>query len=412
MQILAIPRRKINIAKGEISTVLKTLLKGDALQGKDITLFEKKFADYIGMKHVFTLSSGRAALRTIFKILNLPHGSEILIPAYTDESVPWAILEEKLKPVFLDVKKDTGNIDIKNLEPNINSNTRAIIATHIFGNMCDIENILNICIKHNIIVIEDCAHAPGTNLKGKKAGSFGRLSYFSFGSAKHFSAYGGGCLLTNDDILAEKIRNFLSYRKTVSLKYLIKEILSIWFVAVSCSRIIFTFVVWPVLLFYSVFTKDDVLIKIYNKILKKEHNKKLDIKKISNLQAKIALIKLELLERENNKRKENVSALRKNLIPKIKELEMEQKEGSNYCFYILKVMKKDNISRKLLQRGIDTGKFLMRNAAGLYNDTKLYPVTQLLHDCNLQIPIHSTLNKNDILRISKALNKCFNNYSY
>lgn len=409
MQLLAIPRRKIYIAKGEILMAIKTFFKKEAIKGESIELFEKKFADCIGVKYAFAVSSGRAAFRIILKVLDLPAGSEIMIPAHTDESVPWAILQEGLKPVFLDVKRDDGNINIKEIESNLNKNTKAIIATHIFGNICDIEEILRICDEHNIIIIEDCAHAPGVTFRGKKVGSFGRFSYFSFSSAKHFNAYGGGCLLTNDDILAEKIRVFLTPCKIVSLEYLVKELLSTWVIALVTLRIVFTFIVWPVLLLCSIFTKDDILITVYNKIFKREKNKKLDIRKISNLQAKIALKKLKLLELEDKKRKENADTLRNNLNQKVLDLEIKPKEGSNYYFYILEIRDKDNLSRRLLWRGIDTGKFLMRNVAALCKDKKSYPVTEYLYEYSLQIPIYSSLNKKDMLHIAKVINKCFYN---
>jgi len=407
MQILAIPRRKINIVKGEIFTAIKTFLKGEAIQGRSIELFEKKFADYIGVKYAFALSSGRVAFRIILKVLDLPAGSEVMIPAYTDESVPWTIIQESLKPVFLDVRREDGNIDIKEIERNINKNTRVIIATHIFGNICDIEEILKICDKYNIVVIEDCAHAPGVTLGCKKLGSFGRLSYFSFSSTKHFNAYGGGCLLTNDGILAGKIKVFLSSCKIVSLGYLKKELVLTWIKALVSLRAIFTFIVCPALSICSIFTKGDILITVYNKIFKKEHNKKLDIKRLSNLQAKIALMKLRTLEQENKKRQDNVVVLKNNLISEILDLEMKPREGSNYYFYILKVRDKNILSHKLLWRGIDIGKFLMRNVAALCKDKKSYPVTEWLYDHSLQIPIYSSLNKKDMLRIAKALNKCF-----
>lgn len=404
MRLLVIPRRQINIVKGEIFAVIETLMKGEAMQGESLELFERKFAKYIGVKYAFALSSGRAALRIILKVLDLPIGSEVMIPAYTDESVPWAIIHEGLKPVFLEVKGEDGNIDTKEIEHNLNKNTKAIIATHLFGNICDIEEILKICDSHKIVVIEDCAHAPGLTYRGKKTGSFGRLSYFSFSSAKHFNSYGGGCLLTNDDALAGKIRLLLYPCKTVSLKYLIKELACTWIIAAVAYPVVFTFIVWPVLLLCSIFTKNDVLIKVYNKILKKEHNKKLDIKRLTNLQARIALMKLSLLEQENKRRRDNVIVLRENLSQKILDLEMKPREGSNYYFYILKVKDKDILSRRLLWVGIDTGKFLMRNAAALCKDKKPYPVTEWLCENSLQIPVYSPLNKKDMLRISMALN--------
>lgn len=409
MQLLAIPRRKVNIAKGEVATAIKTFLAGKAIKGQGLKLFENKFADCIGVKYAFAVSSGRAAFRIILKVLDLPAGSEIMIPAHTDESVPWAIMQEGLKPIFLDVKKDDGNINIKEIERNLNKNTKAIVATHIFGNICDIEEILEICNKHKIIVIEDCAHAPAVTLKNKKVGSFGKLSYFSFSTAKHFGAYGGGCLLTNDGILADKISVFLTSCKTVSSEYLIKELLFGWIIALITVRTVFTLTLYPVLLISSLFTKEDVLITVYNKVFKREKNKKLDIRRMSNLQAGIALNKLNVLELEDKKRKENADTLRNNLNQQVLDLEIKPREGSNYYFYILEVADKYNLSRKLLWSGIDTGKFLMRNVAALCKDKKSYPVTEWIYDHSLQIPIYSSLSKKDMLHLAKVINKCFEN---
>ncbi|MBU0650476.1 aminotransferase class I/II-fold pyridoxal phosphate-dependent enzyme, partial [bacterium] len=352
------------------------------------------------------LSSGRAALRIILKALNLPAGSEVMIPAYTDESVPWAIIQEGLKPIFCDVVREDSNIDTSEIECKINENTKAIVATHIFGNICNIEEILSICNRHDIILIEDCAHAPGVTLGCKKVGSFGRASYFSFSSTKHFNAYSGGCLCTNDNILAEKVKVFMSRCKSISLKSLVKEILFTWFIALLTVRVVFTFFVWPILFICSIFTKEDILINVYNKIIKKEHNKKLDIRRLSDLQAKIAFMKLELLDQENKKRVENVITLKHNLSQKVLDLCMNPREGSSYYFYIFIVKDKNILSRRLLFKGIDTGKFLMRNTAVLSQDKNSYPATEWLNAYSLQIPAYASLNKKDMLRIAKAINRC------
>lgn len=403
---MAIPRRNINIIKGEIPQVIKTFLQGKSTKGESVELFERKFADYMGVKYAFSVSSGRASLYIILRALDFPARAEVIIPAYTDESVPATIINAGLKPIFVDINKDDFNIDIKKLENKINNNTKAIIATHIFGNLCDIGNILEICNKSGIIMIEDCAHAPSASLGEKgKAGSFGKLSYFSFSSTKHFHAYGGGCILTNDDNLANKIKFSLNTVGTVSLASLAKEIIFTWIMALFTNRILFTYLIYPILVISSVFMKDDFMVLVFNKIFQKKKNNIPDVKRLSNLQARVALMRLRLLENENKKRKENVAVLRDSLNENILNFAMKYSKESVYYFYIISIRDKESLSRYLLLNGIDTGKYLMRNVADICNSRESYPVTEWAYEHGLQIPVYASLEKKDMLHIADVLNK-------
>lgn len=406
--LLAIPRRIINISKIEIIRVLKTILQGDVVVGEQQALFAVQFARYIGTKYAFTFSSGRAALRVILRSLCFPKGSEIIMPAYTDESVPWTIIEEGLKPIFADIRKEDFNIDYRQIEGKINKNTKAVIVAHIFGSICDIPTILEICKKNNIVLIEDCAHAPGAILDGKRVGSFGVASFFSFNSTKYFHAYGGGCVVTDDEALADKIRDFSKSCGVSRPAVLFKEIILTWLTALCTSRIVFTFLFFPIFVISKLFSsRNDLLLVSYNRIIKKLKNSSKDIRMLSNLQSKIALHRLGTLEWENKKRIDNVVLLRKCLKSDVLRRGIESKNGSIYYFYIINVKNINELSRKLLYSGIDTGKYLMRNVARLYGDKSSYPVTGWAYEHSLQIPIFGNLDEQEIKYIAEVLNKNF-----
>ncbi|MFH1441744.1 MAG: aminotransferase class I/II-fold pyridoxal phosphate-dependent enzyme [Candidatus Omnitrophota bacterium] len=405
MLIYPIPRRKISIITGEIQKVIWTILSGKAIKGQNAALFEQQFADYLGTKYVFAVSSGRSALRLILKTLNFPQDSEIILPAYTDESVPWAIINEGLKPVFCDIRKEDFNIDINQIRKKITTNTKAIIITHIFGSICDIEELLEFCNKHGIYVIEDCAHAPGAVLNNKrKAGSLGHFSYFSFNSTKHFHSYGGGCVACNNEISAKKIKKDLSSCKPISLNILLKEILITWLIAITANKFIFSLFIYPILLINSFFSDRDLLLISFNKTFKKITNKKTEIRLLTNLQAAIALLRLKSLDYSNINRIKNIKILQKYLKKDILDTEIKSIPGSIYYFYILLSENRNKLSKYLLQNGIDTGKYVMRNVAALYGDISRYPICEQIYENSIQIPIHSYLNPKEIKYIADILN--------
>lgn len=404
MLICPIPRRKISIIKGEIQKVIKTIFSGKAIKGPNVALFEQQFADYLGTKYVFAVSSGRAALRLILKTLNFPPDSEIILPAYTDESVPWAIINEGLKPVFCDIRKEDFNIEISRIREKITTNTKAIIIAHIFGNICDIEELREFCNKHHIYIIEDCAHSPGAALKNKrKTGSLGHFSYFSFNSTKHFHSYGGGCIACNDEISAKIIKKVLSFCKPVSLNILLREIFITWMIAITANKFIFGLFIYPILLINSFFSGRDLLLS-FNKTFKKITNKKTEIGLLTNLQAEIALLKLKSLDYSNIIRIKNIQILQKYLKKDLLDREMKSIPGSIYYFYILTANNKNKLSKYLLRKGIDTGRYVMRNVAALYNDVSEYPICEQIYENSLQIPIHSYLNPKEIKYIADILN--------
>ena len=179
---------------------------GQLVQGPRIQEFEEALARYVGGGTAVTAAYGRMAFYYILKALDLPRGSEIIFPSLTFWVVPELAKAAGLTVVFADVDPKTFTIDAKSVERLITDRTRAIVPTHLYGLACDMDAILALAAKHNLIVLEDCAHALGATYKGRAVGTFGSGALFSFQTLKPLNCYGGGAALLMDAALAAKVR--------------------------------------------------------------------------------------------------------------------------------------------------------------------------------------------------------------
>ncbi|MDE3156393.1 MAG: aminotransferase class I/II-fold pyridoxal phosphate-dependent enzyme [Acidobacteriota bacterium] len=182
--------------------------RGTLIQGPEIEAFEAAFAARAGVSagHAVAASYGRMAFYYILKALDLPPGSEIVVPALTFWVIPELARVSGLKVVFADVDPATFTIDPDALEAVITERTRAVVPTHLYGLPCDMDRIMAIAARHNLVVIEDCAHALGATYKGRPVGTFGEAGFFSFQTLKPLNCYGGGMALVRDAALADRVR--------------------------------------------------------------------------------------------------------------------------------------------------------------------------------------------------------------
>lgn len=215
-----IPLVKFCIEEDVKEAIERVLNSGRYVLGRETELFEREFSSYIGVKYGIAVSSGTASLFLILKALNIGRGNEVIVPAYTFVASFSPILMVGATPRFVDVDYDTMTIDPEKIEKKINPKTKAIIVVHLFGHPADMKPILEIAEKHNLIVIEDCAEAHGARYKGKKVGSFGDVSFFSFYPTKNLTVYGdGGMVLTNNQDIAEKIKLLRQHGQIEKEKY-------------------------------------------------------------------------------------------------------------------------------------------------------------------------------------------------
>ncbi len=167
-----------------------------------INRFNEKFAEFQDAKYCISTSSGTTAIWVALKAAGIKAGDEVIVPSYTFIATASAVMMANAVPVFVDVEADTFNMDPKMIESVITSKTKAIIPVHIAGNPANVDKILDVANKHNLLVIEDAAQAHGASWKGKKVGAIGLGGIFSFQTSKNMTAGEGGAIVTNDEEFA------------------------------------------------------------------------------------------------------------------------------------------------------------------------------------------------------------------
>lgn len=196
-------REEINAA------ITESVEKGDFILGVGVGEFERDFAEYCGVKHAIGVGSGTAALQIAVLALGIETGSEIVVPAHTYVASALGPLHAGLKPVFCEVDMATGLIDPDAAAAAVTDRTAAILAVHLYGQVCDPAPLRELAEARGIALIEDAAQAHGASFDGERAGSIGDAAAFSFYPSKNLGAFGdGGMVTTNDDAAAELARRW------------------------------------------------------------------------------------------------------------------------------------------------------------------------------------------------------------
>lgn len=173
-------------------------------KGAYIQKFETKFADYLNCKYATSVTNGTVALHLAMLALGIGMNDEVIVPTFTYIASVNSIHYVGAKPVFVDSLKDTWQMDPKDVEKKITDKTRAIMAVHLYGHPCDMDELTKIANKYKLFLIEDCAEAVGSEYKSKKCGTFGDISCFSFFGNKTITTGEGGMLVTNDKTLYDR----------------------------------------------------------------------------------------------------------------------------------------------------------------------------------------------------------------
>ena len=194
--------------KDEIAAALQQVLDNTAFAGGPfVAAFEKDFAAYCTTKHAVGVGNGTEALWMALIALGVGAGDEVITVPDTFIATAEAISFCGAKPVFVDVDEKTYNMDPAKLEAAITPKTKAVIPVHLFGQMCDMDPIMEMARKHKLFVIEDSSQSHGAEYKGKRAGSIGDVGCFSFYPGKNLGAYGeAGAIVTSNDALADKMK--------------------------------------------------------------------------------------------------------------------------------------------------------------------------------------------------------------
>jgi dTDP-4-amino-4,6-dideoxygalactose transaminase len=177
--------------------------------------FEESFAAYQHSAFGISAANGTVTLEAALHLLGIGSGDEVIVPAISFIATATAVSRVGATPVFVDIEPFSFNMDPESVRQAISSRSKAVMAVHFGGAMCEIAELQRICAEHNLIFIEDAAHAHGSEWRGKRAGSFGLVGSFSFQNSKVLSAGEGGMVVTSDRQLADRIRSFANCGRTV-----------------------------------------------------------------------------------------------------------------------------------------------------------------------------------------------------
>jgi len=200
-----IPVSRPSVGEQELQRVKNVFESGWLGMGSQVFEFENVLKSFLDAENVIAVNTGTSALHIAMDSLNLKNSDEVLVPSFTFTASIQAIIACGAKPVFVDIEKDTLNMDIKDLKKKAGPKTKVIMPVHYGGQPCDMDSILDIASLCKAAVVEDAAHAFGSNYKGRKIGSFGDITCFSFDPIKNITCGEGGAVVLKDSTLAAEI---------------------------------------------------------------------------------------------------------------------------------------------------------------------------------------------------------------
>jgi perosamine synthetase len=404
-----IARYGVRSVPGDEKEIVAAFRRGEAIEGPAITEYEGRFAEYHRMDHAVTASFGRMACYYILRALDFPTGSEIIFPALTFWVVPEIARRAGLKPVFVDVDPTTFNIDPAKIEAAISEKTRAIVPTHLYGQPCEMTEVMRMADQHGLVVIEDCAQAAGARYRGRQVGTFGNAAFFSFQLLKGINTYGGGMALTNDSSLAERIRAQAHSEPAQSSAELIKRFATGLTVRALVSPKGFTFWGVPIQVTASVFGNYDFSKYLWEKIRPLDSFPRDYRRRYSNAQAIVGLRGLAKLDEFNARSREHAGRFARGLADCRAIQTPRLLPGAEHVYYQYCVYVSDpaSASRRAIRRGVDFETMHVDVCSSL----PLFK--QFAANCGgaeateraLQLPVYSRLRTSDVERVLRVVRK-------
>ncbi len=221
---MAIPRQRIRLPQGAWRTAIASSIRGDLWEGNETEKFEQAFVSFIACNDAVAVPSGRAGFRFLFDSLELPPGGEVICSAFGYPVVPFIVKSMGYRLRFVDCEMSTLGMDPKLLADACRDSTAAVIATHLYGVPCQIEEIAAICRANDAKLIEDCAHCYGASVGGKRVGSFGDAGCFSFETSKVINTMGGGMVTLSDADVGKRLRALLADEPGNGFKWLARRL--------------------------------------------------------------------------------------------------------------------------------------------------------------------------------------------
>jgi perosamine synthetase len=356
-----IPIAEPSLGEEELKNVIEAVKSGwISSRGKFIEEFERNFSNYCDRKYGVATSNGTVALHLALKTLGIGKGDQVIIPDLTFVAVANAVTYCNAKPVFVDSHPDYWCINPEKIEEKITPKTKAIIPVHLYGHPCDMDSIMKIAEERDLYVIEDAAEAHGAEYKGKKVGSFGDISCFSFYGNKIITTGEGGMCLTNNEELAEKMRILRDHGMDPNKRY--------WYDVIGFNY------------------------------------------RMTNLQAAVGVAQLNKLD-EFVEKKMQIARWYENELKELAEEEMitlhPEMPWAKCVYWMYSIlaedkigMSRDNLMRKLEEKGIDTRPFFYPvHVMPPYKNNKKFPVAEEIAREGVNLPSGVNLTKENVERI-------------
>ncbi len=361
---MRIPINIPHLGNEEITSVI-SVLKANSLTtaakngGKNVQEIENLTSKFLNSKYTVAVNSGTSALQAALYSLDIGYGDEVLLPSFTFVATANAVMSTGAKPVFVDILQENFTIDPNDLRKKITKKSKAVIPVHLYGNVAYMKEILEICHKFNLKIVEDAAQSMGSTLKQKHTGTFGDLGCFSLYPAKVMTSGEGGLIITNKKKLYEKL---LMIRNHGMIKG------------------------------YDT--------KIFGLNLR-----------MPEINASIAKIQIKRLPKFLEKRRKNAILLSE-LLSDLKIITPSERidEKVNWYLFTIIVKRRNEILKKLNAKGIGAAAYyaLPVHKTPLYNKQIKLPNTDWASKHVLSIPVHPNVSENNIHYISKILHKILN----
>jgi len=337
--------------------------------GPAIEEFEEKIASYLGTDYCVTFNSGGSALHALMAAHNFGPGDEIIVPSFTFIATALAPLYTGAKPVFADIEDQTMGLDPDDVNERITPRTRAIIPIHYAGVPCRIDELREIADDHNLILIEDAAEAFGATYRGNYAGTIGDSAIFSFCQNKIFTTSEGGCAVTRDREVYEKLKLLSSYGRVDSGDY------------------------------FNSSEKVDYIIPGYNW-------------RLSSILAALGISQLEKVERLIEMRRKNARYLNRTLGKIEGILTPPEPEGCRHVYqmYTIQVTdgRRDQLMKFLENRGISCKVYFdPAHRYTIFNDNTELPVTEAVSERVLTLPMYPHMGVDELEYISSSIGEFF-----
>jgi perosamine synthetase len=383
--------------------------RGEFIQGPQIAQFEQTFAARLGGGHAVTASYGRMAFYHVLKALELPPGSEIVLPALTFWVVPELARVAGLKVVFADVDPTTFTMDPQSFERAITPATRAVVPTHLYGLSCDMDAIMAIASRHGLKVIEDCAHALGATFDGRPVGLFGDAGFFSFQTLKPLNCYGGGLALMKDVLLAGRVRELAEREPWPDEKRIDHRLLVGRLQRIFIKPWVFSISAFPILWVSSLIgANPDVY--LWEEIRSLDPLPDAYTERFPNVQAAIGLAALELLDDWTERTGRHARVMDRALgdLPGITVPRVPPKHTHVYYQYCVYGPQRDELVVRSVRRGIDieTLHVDVCSDLDLFAGTRVEPPDAPgAHRATaaMQVPVYSTLSDAQAARVARVV---------